>query len=145
MVACRHVRNGIEGRSKESPRSNEGQCGIYNGLVLCRNYVSSLEPIMSTAHQTNNIHPNSLQAFSELDLPQSEDRVFQVYKRIRKGLTDRDVLFYLTRKRRGDMNIVRPRATAMINRLGSPLVEIGKTECKTTGRRVRVVMYQGKA
>ena len=99
---------------------------------------------MSTAHQTNNIHPNSLDAFSELDLPDCEDRVFQVYKRSLKGLTDRDILYYLTRKRRGDMNLVRPRVTAMIRRLGSPLVEIGKTICKTTGRKVRVVQYQGE-
>ena len=97
---------------------------------------------MSTAHQTNNIHPNSLDAFNELDIPPREQAVLAIYKESGKGLTDRDVLRKFTRGRSQDMNLVRPRITRLVNDPSSPLREIGKSIDRKTGQRVRVIQYE---
>lgn len=86
------------------------------------------------------VHPNSIEAFRDLDIPVRWRVVFEIYvRRHPKNLTDRDVLFYLTGTFTGDMNKVRPRITEMVQDESIPLWEIGSTTCMITRAKVRVV------
>jgi hypothetical protein len=86
------------------------------------------------------VHPNSIEAFRELDIPVRWRAVFEIYvKHHPKNLTDRDVLWYMTGTYLGDMNKVRPRITEMVQDESVPLWEIGDTICQITRAKVRVV------
>lgn len=91
---------------------------------------------------THEIHPNSIEAFRDLDLGLRQQIVFDVYVRAAKTMTDRQILGWLTGDYGGDLNKVRPRITEMVQDDEIPIMEVGKTKCKITGKRVRVCMYQ---
>ena len=96
---------------------------------------------MTTPYTKSNVHENSIEAFNELDLKPRNTEIFKIYAMSGKHLTDRDVLKKLTHKKGGDMNLVRPRITELVKNPDVPLTEIGRTICKVTDKRVRVVMY----
>lgn len=96
---------------------------------------------MSTPFSKTNMHPNSLEAFNELDLPKSKKQVFDIFKKSGKGLTDRDILGKLTGDYEGDMNLVRPRITDLRDDPTVPITEIGKTVCRFSRMRVRVCIF----
>ena len=90
------------------------------------------------------VHPNSIEAFRELDIPTRWRAVYETYVRLHpKNLTDRGVLYHMTGSYSGDMNKVRPRITEMVLEKSIPLWEIGRTVCRITGRMVRVVGLAG--
>lgn len=90
-------------------------------------------------YQGQRVHPNSIEAYRDLDIPVRWRAVFEVYVRMHpKNLTDRDVLFRMIGSS-ADMNKVRPRITEMVADDLVPLHEKGRTKCRITGKMVRVV------
>ncbi len=90
----------------------------------------------------SNVHPNSIEAFKDLDLAKRGAVVLDVFQRRGKSMTDREVLFALTGDMGGDLNKVQPRITNMKNDPGNPLIEVGKTMCSYSEKRVRVCMIE---
>jgi len=91
-------------------------------------------------YQGQRVHPNSIEAYRDLDIPVRWRAVFEVYVRLHpKNLTDRNVFYHITGSYAGDMNKVRPRITEMIQEKSIPLREKGRTICRITGKMVRVV------
>jgi len=88
----------------------------------------------------SNVHPNSIEAFKDLDLAKRQAVVLDVFQRRGKSMTDREVLFKLTGDFGGDLNKVQPRITEMKKDPNNPLREVGKTVCSYSNKRVRVCM-----
>ena len=101
---------------------------------------------MNSPFTYHEMHPNSLAAFSNLELSLRQQIVYDTFIRAEKSQTDRQILYRLIKSYEGDMNKVRPRITEMI-KMGV-LIEIGKTECSYTKQRVRVcmipIMHEGE-
>jgi len=94
----------------------------------------------SPPYRGQRIHPNSIEAYWDLDIPLRWRAVFEVYIRLHpKNLTDRNVLYHISGSYAGDMNKVRPRITEMVADEATPLWEKGRTKCRITGKMVRVV------
>jgi len=90
----------------------------------------------------SNVHPNSIEAFKGLDLAKRQAVVLDVFQRSGKSMTDRQVLYWLTGDYGGDLNKVQPRITEMKDDPDNPLMEVGKTKCSYSEKRVRVCMIQ---
>ncbi|HEA67123.1 MAG TPA: hypothetical protein ENI07_09935 [Desulfobacterales bacterium] len=84
------------------------------------------------------IHPNSLKAYDELDLGKREAAVIAIYEQAHGPMTDKDVLRAFFGSPHGDMNLVRPRITALKNR-HLLIEESFGVVCRWTGRTVRLV------
>lgn len=88
--------------------------------------------------ERHDIHPNSLKAYGSINIPDKNYKVFVVYDRNDRPLTDREA------KNLGffqDMNDVRPRVTEMLSpatRGEEPLLRVfDHVTCPVTHKRVR--------
>ena len=95
-----------------------------------------------------NVHANSIEAFNELDLPKRQRAVFNIFKKAKKSLTDRQVYFkmfpfhgWVCRRfdLSPDLNRVRPRISELVKK--GVIQEVGKTVRRGSRGRVRVCMY----
>ena len=101
--------------------------------------------IMRNPFEGHVMHPNSIEAYRDLDLGLRQKIVFDTFVRAGKSQTDRQILFRLTGDYGGDLNRVQPRITEMVQDEDVPIREIGKTVCSYSGKRVRVCMYEPPA
>ncbi len=84
------------------------------------------------------IHPNSRAAYDELDLSKREAAVIAIYEQAHGPMTDKDVLRAFFGSPHGDMNLVRPRITALKDRHLLMEENFGVV-CRWTGQKVRMV------
>ena len=87
------------------------------------------------------VHPNSIEAYHDLELGGTQAEIYMIYKNDQRPFTDRQVLRIFMHGRRGDMNQVRPRITEILNMPNTPIKEVGSMVCETSKRRVRACMY----
>ncbi len=83
------------------------------------------------------IHPNSREAYAELDISKRQGIILDIYKDGSQSYTDREILRLFHGSPHADLNIVRPRITELLE-MGL-LIEKGKTTCGWTKRTVRLV------
>lgn len=84
----------------------------------------------------SNVHDNSIQTFYETEQDREKRRaeVFEVYVKAGRSMTDREVCKALGYN---DLNAVRPRCSELVDE--GLLIEVGKTRCPITNRRVRLM------